>query len=132
MSAKRLTPAQRDALALVAEGKVYGSWPIGPDPMRWMHADHWQPLRARPYEALRSAGLITVRSAGWGSKRSAVELTDAGRAEIRRLEVKDCAPDCEERATCPKIGGLGHMQCGECPDHEKPRHHCGCLVEVTP
>lgn len=43
----------------------------------------------------------------------------------------DCAPDCDERTTCPKVGGLGHYQCGVCPKHDEPRHHCGCLA-LTP
>lgn len=39
----------------------------------------------------------------------------------------DCAPDCQERTECPDAGKIGHWQCGHCPDHDKPRHHCGCV-----
>ncbi|SFK32177.1 hypothetical protein [Cellulomonas sp. KH9] len=80
--APRLTVAQRTALTLVSQGKVYGRWPIGPGPMKWMHEGHWPPLRAQPYEALRRAGLIAVGSAGWGAKRATVVLTDAGKEAV--------------------------------------------------
>lgn len=39
----------------------------------------------------------------------------------------DCAPDCDERAACTSPG-FGHSQCGRCPTHNQPRHHCGCLA----
>jgi hypothetical protein len=50
---------------------------------------------------------------------------DAAEAKVAELE---CAPDCAERTGCTVIGGLGHFQCGYCQDHQKPRHHCGCIV----
>ena len=40
----------------------------------------------------------------------------------------DCAPDCAERDTCPTPGAVGHSQCGHCPTHGAPVHHCPCPV----
>lgn len=45
------------------------------------------------------------------------------------MPIANCAPDCGERDTCPDAGGTGHHYCGHCPDHDKPRHHCGCRQE---
>lgn len=39
----------------------------------------------------------------------------------------DCAPDCAARTHCTIVGKPGHWQCGSCPVHGKPRHHCGCI-----
>lgn len=48
------------------------------------------------------------------------------------MPISGCAPDCQERAECDRYGELGHFQCGMCPDHKMPRHHCFCLaLEVT-
>lgn len=33
-----------------------------------------------------------------------------------------------ERTNCKKIGEVGHFQCGVCPDHNKPRFKCGCII----
>ena len=43
-----------------------------------------------------------------------------------------CAPDCAERTACPVVGEPGHWQCGTCPEHQRPRHHCGCLAAPGP
>lgn len=44
-----------------------------------------------------------------------------------------CSPDCDQRTDCSIVGEIGHFQCGVCPDHHQPRHHCGCTVtEVAP
>ena len=43
-----------------------------------------------------------------------------------------CAPDCAERTACPVVGEPGHWQCGTCPEHQGPRHHCGCLAAPVP
>lgn len=40
----------------------------------------------------------------------------------------NCDPDCAERTACEKVGGIGHFQCGTCPEHNRPRHHCGCVL----
>lgn len=37
--------------------------------------------------------------------------------------------DCEERATCPQAGESGHTSCGTCPEHQRPRHTCGCFAQ---
>lgn len=39
-----------------------------------------------------------------------------------------CPPDCQERTNCPIVGGVGHWFCGTCPEHDQPRHHCGCAA----
>lgn len=33
-----------------------------------------------------------------------------------------------ERCNCPKAGEIGHLSCGWCPVHDKPRLICGCLA----
>ena len=33
-----------------------------------------------------------------------------------------------ERAFCERAGDIGHMQCGWCLNHDKPRLECGCLI----
>lgn len=37
-----------------------------------------------------------------------------------------CDPDCMERGECTLPVWHGHMWCGMCPDHDRPRHDCGC------
>lgn len=35
-----------------------------------------------------------------------------------------------DRVNCNEVGEVGHSQCGECPEHHKPRFMCGfgCLA----
>lgn len=42
--------------------------------------------------------------------------------------------DCEDRANCDKVGTLGHMSCGRCAAHGKPRHagHMSCDLVDNP
>lgn len=47
------------------------------------------------------------------------------------VSLTQCAPDCAERALCPKVGVPGHWQCGVCPKHNAPRHHCGCFAPAV-
>lgn len=41
---------------------------------------------------------------------------------VTEVEGEECAPDCDERAACDKVGNLGHSMCGRC-EHGEPRHH---------
>ena len=34
-----------------------------------------------------------------------------------------------DRANCDKAGEIGHMFCGICDKHKKPRFICGCLIK---
>ncbi len=33
-----------------------------------------------------------------------------------------------ERANCALVGMPGHLQCGICHEHQKPRPLCGCIA----
>ena len=35
-----------------------------------------------------------------------------------------------DRVNCNKVGEIGHWACGICPNHNKPRFECGCLVTL--
>lgn len=37
----------------------------------------------------------------------------------------ECAPDCQERADCQRVGQSGHSYCGFCAACDMPVHHCG-------
>lgn len=45
--------------------------------------------------------------------------------------VEDCAPDCDERDTCPNAGKIGHSACGHCDTCNAPLHHCGHWISQT-
>lgn len=49
--------------------------------------------------------------------------------EFRALHGRDPINDDLQRLNCPTVEGLGHWQCGLCPDHNKARFECGCLKE---
>ena len=34
-----------------------------------------------------------------------------------------------ERANCKLAGAPGHLSCGICPIHNKPRFLCGCIAK---
>lgn len=34
------------------------------------------------------------------------------------------------RANCNKAGDIGHICCGWCPEHDRPRFMCGCFVDA--
>ena len=40
--------------------------------------------------------------------------------------VKDCQPDCDERADCPDAGTSGHYDCGRCACGMPNHHWCAC------
>lgn len=48
------------------------------------------------------------------------------------MSSENCSPDCDERDQCKDAGRIGHMMCGHCEKHGKPRHHCGCVTEFRP
>ena len=33
-----------------------------------------------------------------------------------------------ERVNCVRIGDVGHISCGWCNNHKKPRFVCGCIT----
>jgi len=40
-----------------------------------------------------------------------------------KCKLDPCNPDCLERAECTEATD---MFCGMCPEHDRPRHDCGC------
>jgi len=36
-----------------------------------------------------------------------------------------------ERANCKIAGTIGHLQCGWCTTHDKPRFMCGCVYKTA-
>lgn len=44
------------------------------------------------------------------------------------MAIHDCAPDCEERASCEQAGTENHISCGFCEIHQTAQHHCNCAI----
>lgn len=42
-------------------------------------------------------------------------------------QMAECAPDCLERAEC--VTHTQYTYCGMCPEHNRPRHDCGCFAD---
>jgi len=36
-----------------------------------------------------------------------------------------------QRVNCARPGRIGHMMCGVCEEHDKPRFVCGCLAKYV-
>lgn len=47
--------------------------------------------------------------------------------EFRRKVGYKPTNDDMDRCNCPKTGQPGHMACGWCAEHDKPRYVCGCI-----
>lgn len=53
-------------------------------------------------------------------------------AEIFKEKVgRDPEHDDLDRCNCNKAGEAGHLQCGWCEDHDKPRFDCGCYYQKS-
>ena len=35
-----------------------------------------------------------------------------------------------ERVNCSEVGRVGHLMCGTCDEHGKPRFVCACLAKL--
>jgi hypothetical protein len=50
--------------------------------------------------------------------------------EFKKMTGNDPVEDDLGRCNCKDVGRLGHLQCGICEEHNKPRFVCGCLACV--
>ncbi|MFA4971168.1 MAG: hypothetical protein WC683_01050 [bacterium] len=50
--------------------------------------------------------------------------------EFKSMVGRDPLGDDLERLNCPDAGLRGHLQCGYCPIHQKPRWTCGCIAPL--
>ena len=66
-----------------------------------------------------------------GKARPTVRKVNMNKSQylIRFGALDRFAPDDFQRATCRYVGQVGHLQCGVCRKHKKPRFMCGCIAK---